>query len=429
MERTTWLLCLVVTALPVGTHRGLSAQDAAPPPAAPTFEQRVAERAAAHRLAVSFAEGSFSGPGWELLLEEGRQSHAFLLGEEHGVAEIPALTRELFRALVPSGYRHLAVEISPPMAPVLDQLARGDAGLANLQRFFTAQPPGVAFFTLEQEAELLVAVRNMVEGPEPVVWGFDYEVAADRYLLDRVREAAPEGPARAAAEALYAKSLAAWNTLLETKNPAAFFTFSTPPEVFDELVAAWPTPDPESALAIEVLRETLAINQDMMSGRNWESNDRRARLNRGQLVRHLGEVANGPRVLYKFGASHLVRGRNVTEVFDLGNLVSEMATAAGSNSFHLLVVGGPGTQHAVFNPVELTYVPAPVDLVASTGLGVIVDQALPEGFTLFDLRPLRPLFSFVHNRTTHPDLMRIVHGFDALLVLTGSTPAKPLAIE
>lgn len=426
MQRTAFpflgLLALVVSA-------SWAQAPASPPAKGPTFEERLAARAAENRYAVSYQNGTFSGPGWERLVEEGKQSRFFLVGEEHGVAEIPAVVRELFRTLRPAGYQHLAIEISPPMATVLDDVAKGADGLQKLSRFFQENPPGVAFFTLKEEAELLVAARAAVQGKEPVLWGLDYEISADRHLLDGVRKRAPEGPAKAAAEKLYQQSAAAWKTVSETKNPAAFFSFANSPDVLKELRQAWPNPDPESARALDVIEETLAINQMFVTGRNWESNDRRARLNRDNFLRHWNTVrgqGTPPRVMFKFGASHMIRGRNVTEVFDIGNLASEMAAAEGSQAFHLLVVGGAGTQHAVFNPMELRYVPAPVDLAEEEGLQPIVAQALPEGFTLIDLRALRPLLSVARTKTADPELMRIVHGFDAILILTGSGPSQGL---
>lgn len=392
---------------------------------APTFEERLAAKAAESRHAVRFKDGGFSGPGWDLLVREGQASRFFLVGEEHGVAEIPAVVRELFRSLQPAGYRHLAIEISPPMATVLDGLAR--EGLPKVASFFQEYPPGVAFFTLKEEADLLVAARAAVDGKEPVLWGLDYEVTADRFLFDRMRAKAPAGPARAAAEALHEKSAAAWKTVSETKNPGAFFSFSMTPDVLAGLRQAWPNPDAESALALDVIEETLAINQLFVTNQGWESNERRAQLNRRNFLRHWNQVkASAPRVMFKFGASHMIRGRNVTEVFDLGNLASEMAAAEGGKSFHLLVIGGPGTEHAVFNPMELRYVPAPVDLADEEGLGPIVGQPFPEGFTLIDLRPLRPLFSAARTKKSDPELMRIVHGFDAILVLTGSRPSQTM---
>ena len=255
--------------------RALVAQAPAAAPS-PSIEERLAAKAAEHRLAVSFRDGTFSGPGWELLLEEGRKSRFFLVGEEHGVAETPAVVRELFRALQPAGYHHLAIEISPPMAAVLDELARGPDGLGRLAAFFAENPPGVAFFTLREEAELLVAARAAVPSGEPVLWGLDYEVAGDRFLLGRMRQRAPEGAARAAVETLYERSAAAWTTVKETKDPAAFFTFANAPDVLAGVRQAWPSPDPESALALDTLEETLAINQLFVTGSNWESNQRRA---------------------------------------------------------------------------------------------------------------------------------------------------------
>ncbi|MES1240554.1 MAG: hypothetical protein ABUT39_02950 [Acidobacteriota bacterium] len=402
-------------------------------PAAPSFEERLAARAAENRHAVVYKNGAFSGPGWDLLLEEGRKSRFFLVGEEHGVAETPAVVRELFKALQPAGYRHLALEISAPMAEVLDATAQGPDGLNRLASFFKDNPPGVAFFTLQEEAELLVAARAAVPDvpgtTQPVLWGLDYDVTSDRFLLDRVRGKAPQGPARDAAEALWQKSAAAWKALNETKNPAMFFSFSAKPEVLDDLRRAWPGADPQSALALDVIGETLAINQLFGANRGWESNERRARLNRRMFLKHWDEVRKEdpePHVMLKFGASHMIRGRNVSEVFDLGSLASEIAAAEGSQSFHVLVVGGAGTQHAIFNPVALAYEPAPVDLVEEEGLQTIAAQALPEGFTLIDLRPLRPLLSAGRTKTADPELMRIVHGFDAMLILTGSHPSRML---
>jgi hypothetical protein len=150
-------------------------------PPAPSFEERLAAKAAESRHAVHFKDGAFSGPGWDLLVQEGQASRFFLVGEEHGVAEIPAVVRELFRSLQPAGYRHLTIEISPPMANVLDGLAR--EGLPKVASFFQEYPPGVAFFTLKEEAELLVTARAAVAGKAPVLWGLDYEVTADRFLF------------------------------------------------------------------------------------------------------------------------------------------------------------------------------------------------------------------------------------------------------
>ncbi|HEX4962878.1 MAG TPA: hypothetical protein VF173_18725 [Thermoanaerobaculia bacterium] len=420
-----WALLLAAAVLAAAAGRAQTPPPSAP--AKPSFEERLAAKAAQNRYAVTYKDGAFSGPGWDLLLTQGRASRFFLVGEEHGIAEVPAVVRELFRALAPAGYRHLALEISPPVAAALDETARG--GFANLTKFYADHPPGVVFYTLREETELLAAVRAAVPGPDAVLWGFDYEILADHYLLGGVRDRAPEGPAKAAATALYEKSGAAFKTVKETGNPAAFFSFGNPPEIFAGLKAAWPHPDAESALVIDVLQETLAINQMFVHDQNWESNQRRAQLNRRDFLRYWNAAkAKGepPRVMFKYGGNHMVRGLNMAEVFDLGNLASEIANAEGSQSFHLLVIGGAGTEHAIFNPVKVTYEPAPIEEMAEKYFQPIGSQALPEGFTLIDLRALRPLLTANVAAKVDPDLMRFVQGFDAVLILTGSHPSKPL---
>ena len=57
-----------------------------------------------HTLELT-AAGVLRGPGAELLLAEGAASQFFMVGEEHGIAEVPQLTAALFRQLQRAGRR------------------------------------------------------------------------------------------------------------------------------------------------------------------------------------------------------------------------------------------------------------------------------------------------------------------------------------
>jgi hypothetical protein len=56
----------------------------------------------------------------------------------------------------------------------------------------------------------------------------------------------------------------------------------------------------------------------------------------------------------------------------------------------------------------------------------LVGAAHADAFTLIDLRPVRPLVFGARHKTLDADLVRTVHGFDALLVMSGSTPSSNL---
>jgi len=413
-------LSLAAATLPVAAQQ---APTTSPTPT-PLID-RLIETARAHRLPMPFDGRRFSGPGWDRLLAEGRAAHFFLLGEEHGVAEVPKLVSQLATALKPAGYARLAIEVSPPIAAALETAATG--GYAAIERFLRANPPGVAFYSMREEAQLLADVEA-AGGYR--LWGLDYEIMGDLLLIERLRASAPR-QAQNAVGALASAAALARSKLLATRQVENFFSFSGDPDLVRAVRRDWPNPDAASGWILDTLEETLEINKLWVSRQGWASNARRAAFLRSNLRRHwLAEKAGGgaPRVLFKFGASHAVRGRSATEVYDIGELAPAIAELEGSRSFHLLVGAGSGTRQAVFDPARLGYGTAPADSSVGFGVGPLSALADPATPTLIDLRPLRPIMSARQARTADPDLVRAIHGFDALLVLSGSTPSSGIEL-
>lgn len=261
----------------------LQAPAAQQPVAEPTIEQRLRERAGENVHPLAFDGSVFSGPGWDLLVSEGRAAEFVLLGEEHGTAEIPVLSREIFRALRPAGFDKLVIELSPPVAEQLDEAAK--AGLEGLRTYMEAAPPGPAFYSWRHEAELLAAVRAMVPHSARALWGTDYEVLGERTLIRSLMESAPAS-ARPALDALDQASVTAREKARAESNPEALLMFSGNPALVAAVREAWPDPDAANALILDTLAETMAINQ-LMRESGWRSNERRAQFNRAQMVRLL----------------------------------------------------------------------------------------------------------------------------------------------
>jgi hypothetical protein len=395
-------------------------------PAQRLLAERITEAAAANRQRLEFDGKKFSGPAWESLIAEGKRAQFFLLGEEHGIAENPKLTAALFTALTPDSYARFMIEVSPPMATALDEAARD--GVEGLQKMFATPGSEPAFYGMAEEAAMLAQVRAAVQGEAPVFWGADYEVGGDRLLIATLENKSRPTAADAALAALRAASDAAWAQYQDTRNPQFIFSFAGDPALARSLRDAWPGRDAETSAILDTLEETLAINRLWVDGQGFASNERRsAFMRRNFIAGWQAEKAAGrrPKVFAKFGASHLVRGRNNSEVYDLGTLLPEAAALEGGHAFHLLLLPGVGASTAVFNPSTWSYDPAPPKDDYMQGLEPILGAAHPDAFTLIDLRPLRPLLGR-WREDTHPELMRVVHGFDALLVMSGSTPSSNL---
>ncbi|HEY0112428.1 MAG TPA: hypothetical protein VGB59_04675 [Allosphingosinicella sp.] len=397
---------------------------AAPQPG--SREEKVARRAAESRQRLDFVGGRFSGPAWDWLVEKGGAADFFLLGEEHGIAENSRLAAQLFPALVRRGYSKAAVEISPPMAREIDSvLARG--GLEALRALFRDRSSNVSFFGMREEAEWLAAAREALPEGRPFLWGLDYEVGADRHLMRLLRARPKPMAAQAALARLEDASASAWGKYDQTGDPSFIYTFSGDPALVRAVRAAWPKPDPRSAWILDTLERTLEINRLWVDKRSWESNALRSANLRSNFLRYWrAEKGSKPRVFLKFGASHMMRGRNSTEVFDLGALVPELAEMEGKKAFSLLVLPGAGTEVAAFDVRKWRYSPQPADRSAyMKGLKSIVSQAYPDAFTLFDSTALRPLLGY-SPVPSDTELTRMVHGFDAILVMSGSTASTNL---
>jgi hypothetical protein len=376
-------------------------------------------------------EGRLAGPGARLLVDAGREARFFLIGEEHGVAEIPLVTAALYRALAPHGYRHLAIEIGDGLAATLNRvlLDGGDEGLIAWQR---DHPPGVPFYAWREDASLLQAVVDDSGGRDDVLWGLDYDIVADRHALARLVELAPDQTARRLAESVRARADSAFEQAMATGNPGLLFMFGGPTDVYAELRAAYsPEAGSEADRLIGLMEETRAINGLFGQGRGYESNLRRARFNKRQFARLFEESrawsGSPPRVMFKFGASHMVRGRSFTDVFDLGTVASELADVLGGESFHVLMAGGDGTLRGMIDPRVFRTVEAPAEMAAAEWARPFFELADPDRWTMFDLRPLRPLIPRFGE--LHPRLVQVLYGFDAFVVLSGSGPQHDLPIR
>jgi hypothetical protein len=406
-----------------------TAQEQAPPaqstPApSPTLEQRITARAAENRHRMSYETGRFSGPAWDMLVAEGEAAQFFCLGEEHGIAENPKLAAQLFGALTPAGYSKVCVEVSPPIAAELDRAARG--GMDGLRTLFANPRAGAAFFGMREEAEWLASARAFAPGREQAVWGLDYEVGGCGHMIDQLGAKRKPAAAQAPFAALAASERELFAQFQSTRSPQFIFSFAGDPALVRAVREAWPSPDAESAWMLETLEETLTINRLWVSGQAWQSNERRARFNRNNFRRYWNAERRKPKVMFKFGAGHMVRGVSHTQVLDIGTQVSELAEANGGKSFHLLVLPGAASQVAQFNPSTWTYNPADSSSQSDSAFAPLMAAAYADAITLIDLRPIRSLVFGARHRALDADLVRNIHGFDALLVLTGSTPSANL---
>lgn len=383
------------------------------------------------RTAELTPSGDLSGPGGEFLRAGVRGARFTLVGEEHGVVEVPRLVEGLWREGQGAGYSHLAIEVGEQLAVRLETALRADKDDGAYLEFLKRHWPGAPFYNWREDAALLRTVVNSTPGRRGVLWGLDYDILADRHALGRLRELAPDAAAKRVADSAIGVTDSALERAMREQNPALVWMFGGDSAVLSRLRAAYrPTAGSEADRILTLMDSTLAINHLFFSGRGYESNLRRSRLLKRQFWRHFDStraaLTREPRVMLKFGASHLQRGPNLSNTFDLGSLLPELAEKEGGEAFSIFAVGGPGTLRAQIDPRTMGSTETPVQALAPDWAKPFADAADRDRWTVFDLRTLRAAAGSGRFGTLAPALVQVIFGFDVLVVLSKSGPQHDL---
>lgn len=390
----------------------------APAPAKPTLSEAVAATALPLRLEDGRLAGRLTGPGADWLRERAAESAAVVVGESHGVAEIPGVIGALVADLRSLGYHHLAIETGPVTAARLERLLR--EGGDGLEELVESHPFGVPFYGWRSEAGMLreALSGDRPAGGSPMLWGVDQEfvMSTPMHLLTLREMALPEGAA-AAVEALLARPVDP--NAPPQAHPLALTSLTA--EDFGALDAALGDDAPPAARRIvDELLASHEVYRLFVSGDNYGSNALRADMLRRNLLAHYRAAAEAegapPRFVAKLGLAHTYRGRTSNNAFDIGNLALALGDEQGRRSLNVGVVCGPGSRSAGFggppNPCPPTF----------PTLGT------PEGggWVLYDFEAVRSDLHMGRLEVDDPALERMVWNLDGVVVLPKATPAEPL---
>jgi hypothetical protein len=384
-----------------------------------------------NRLPITLGDTP-AGTGWDWLVREARSARFTLIGEEHGVAETAQFSAALFNALRESGYRRVAVELSPAMAQDIEAAARRN-GLKGIEDLLKT-PGAFTFYNLREEAKFIadvIAAAAEKGGNERVLWGLDREIFSDRYLLSRLEPKVPQR-AQDAFNRLKQANAKAWAKFEQTRNPDDMFLLAEDPALVAAVRAAWPNPDYASDVILSTLEESLAIETAERTGGRWPYSLRRTqwmRSNLADLLRADQARKVPPKILMKFGYNHMIRGANYVNVLDLGTMPDEVAALTGDQAFHILVLPGPDSRQAVpgqgrsFGSVSTADFD---DFGTGDGrLTRVLPNANATGHEVIDFRALRPL-AMRGLEGWNADVVRTIYGYDAAVIWKGARASSSL---
>jgi hypothetical protein len=374
---------------------------------------------------LSIHDGRLAGAGGDILRAALTSAQFVVLGEDHGIAQIPALGAALCAELAPIGFRHLAVEVGPSVAPELQAFARASDGPARAAAFVRRYPETIAFYDWKEELAMLAACAQLD------LWGLDQElVGATGYVVTKILETKPGPAATAALQALLRDHAAARTQAIKTGDYGKLVLVSGPEAMFEaarDALAKDGTPDARALFAS--LLESRAIYLGQAGPEPYVSNRRRARLMKATFLDDLSAAARAdkafPKVMIKIGAWHAYRGLNPLHSSEIGNLIAEAAEGHKVEAVNLLVLGVKGAQLGAAG-VGRAPTARPVDLTADPDFKMLAPlfSEVARDWMLFDLRTLRSGFRKLG--PVDPELERVIFGFDFVVLIPDPKPSHPL---
>lgn len=267
-----------------------------------------------------------------------------MLGEQHGIKEVGQLTNTLYNLSKPAGYNALCIETSPFAASVLDLQFTGTKNPEKgLRKLYEEYPYAIPFYNNKSDVRLF---KNVVAS-NGAIWGIDQTFMAEfRLVFDYLVHLNDNKALKNAAKPLLKEATLGFEKAINEKNIMASFIFKYSNELHTKLMALTASEEEKKMLAD--LKLTTEIYMYNFQKQFYMNNNERAKLMKRNFLNYYDEAASAgklPKVLFKLGANHVGKGLNTTNVFDISNMVTELAAINGSTSLHVYVMGINGTKN------------------------------------------------------------------------------------
>lgn len=387
-------------------------------------QDKFTDRLLKNRYELGVQQGTLLGNGAAVLKNAINDAQFVLIGEDHGIAQIPQFVGAVCDVLGPLGFHSMAMETGPLVGSELETWAQGPDGRNFVAEFVKKFPETIAFYDYEQEFAMLQQCARAARPAKFHLWGLDQELmGSSGFIFQQILGTHPGKEAEAAVKDLVRATTEARTNAAETGNPAQLFMMTADEAGLKKTAELLRKEG--NARAQELFAQFMAsrdIYQKFMAGQGYESNRERARLMKSNFVSDYSAATHAegkpPKVLFKFGGNHMYKGFNQLHSNEIGNYALELAEGQGKQSVHILILAVSGEQLA-FSGVGRPYHAEKVDAEDKNSdigrLKPIFEKMNPQGWTMFDLRGLRQGFGGLDEKSA--DVGRIVFAYDFLILI------------
>lgn len=337
---------------------------------------------------------SFQGKGWDILLDEIKQSNSVLLGEIHFTNEIPYFTNAIINEV---NFDNYFLEVDPYSVDLIETKIKS-LSTEQLNSFVKEYYTSFSFLQYEPEFALF---NNLVKRNTKIYGVEQMSISADQMITSSLKETSKN---KKAIE-IYDQMLHNSKLVASKEGLEKYYMLSEDClQKLDLLL--------KLKLSVKERKqiEAFRLSREIYTKR---SHPLRIQLMKNILLTQMPDW-NNKKNLFKFGANHLPKGETIltkTDLYDIGSLISNIEDANFRKSLHIMVVGKGEDKND------------------NDSFKSFLNVANNEQWYCFDLKPLKK--SILQNKLKVDDvyLSRVIKGYDYLIYIPKVTKSRDILIK
>ena len=372
-----------------------------------SFSQDVTITQIARNNVTTFSveKETFVGNGWDRIMNQIQKSDFVLIGEDHLTNEIPFFVSAVTAKVK---FDNFFCEIDPYSAKIIESKIKTLNG-NSLRRFRDDFGEVFSFFAFEPEFQLL---EHLVKA-NTSIYGIDQVLMnADRLICHDLKNTTKNENAKKIYESIKEKSKSSFAGFLKDQNKPMYLLTDDFDKQISELLSL--KLSPEERLKIEDVKLSSKIYKE-------QNHHLRIQLMKSNLMNVYPQWRN-KKNLFKFGAIHVSKSESFFKIFDMGNLVNNVADGAFKDSLHIMIVGKSGTQASPFKGFPERAIEE--DSYILKALKPLFNAVDGEKWHCFDMLPLQKALEAGDIVVKDITLSRIIKGYDIVVIIPKVTASK-----
>lgn len=345
------------------------------------------------------------GLGWDKIIEKSQKSSNVLIGEEHFTNEIPFFVSKIAAQIK---FDNFFCEIDPFTAHIFEQKIK-TLPSAALKKYTADYGNTFSFYAFESEFNLL---QQLINGNTNIRGTDQILLVADRLICNELMQSTKNKRAKKLYQAIRDESKSHFAAFLkDQKNPFYLYTADFEKKI-NEL----------SRLKLSV-EENQIIAALKLTAKIYKSGSHhlRVQLMKNQLMEDYSHWVN-KKNLYKYGANHVSKGESLLDIYDIGNLVSNISDSQFATSLHIMIVGKSGLLASPFEGFPAEKIDENAGSLKS--LKPFLKLANGSEWQCFDMVPIRTAIETGKIKVTDVKLLRIIKGYDLLVIVPEVTASQ-----